>query len=337
MVKCMKFIDIPQFGGSEVMCFGHTDKPSVTESQLLVKVAAIGVNRADILQRQGKYPPPAGESDIVGLEVCGEVVEAADDAWLGKMVFGLVPGGAYAQYCLLNAAHAFELPSGYSAVEGAGIAEVFLTAYQGIFQIGQFVRGQTVLIHAGASGVGSAGIQLVKAMGGDVIVTVGSEQKAQFCRDLGADLVINYKQDDFVAPIKGFCKAQGIQGVDVVLDCVAGEYIAKDIDCIALDGKIVVIAMMGGRFVVSLDMAKMLAKRVSIVASTLRNRSDHYKSQLIDDFKKQFWQALTTRQIQPVIDKVFDWQQAAKAHDYIEGNFNQGKVVLVPNPKSLEG
>lgn len=327
----MKFIDIPEFGASDVLQFNTTEKPQADADHLLVKVAAIGVNRADILQRQGKYPPPAGESPIVGLEVCGEVVEAVDESWLGKKVFGLVAGGAYAEYCLLKPEHAFELPQGFSAEQGAAIAEVFLTAFQAIFHIGQLSQGQTALIHAGASGVGSAAIELVKAAGATAIVTVGSDEKAQFCRDLGADLAINYKQQDYVAQCKAFFKDNGLSGANVVLDCVAGDYIARDINCLAVDGCIVVIAMMGGRFVESLDMAKMMAKRVSLVASTLRNRSDGYKSQLIVDFKRQFWQALIDGEIKPVIDSVFDWQDAAKAHDYIEANRNQGKVILSVN------
>lgn len=324
----MKFIDINGFGGSEVLQMGETDTPQIDAQHLLVKVAAIGVNRADILQRQGKYPPPKGESEILGLEVCGEVVECEDKSWLGKKVFGLVAGGAYAEYCLLKPEHAFELPNGFSTSDGAAIAEVFLTAYQTLFAIGHLTKGQTVLIHAGASGVGTAAIQLAKCAGCRVIVTCSNERKAQFCINLGADAAINYKQNDYVGEVKNFCKSQGVSGVDVVLDCVAGEYISKDINCLAMDGKIVVIAMMGGRFVESLDMAKMMAKRVSITASTLRNRSDSYKTQLIADFKRQFWQHLCDGDIKAVIDSVYDWQEVAKAHEYIEANKNLGKVVL---------
>ncbi|MFT4929581.1 MAG: NADPH2:quinone reductase [Phenylobacterium sp.] len=328
----MQFIDIPTFGEASVMTLAQTDKPITGEGELLVKVSAIGVNRADILQRQGKYPAPKGESEILGLEVCGEVVGAAGSElkqqWLGKEVFGLVAGGAYAEYCVLRAEHAFELPANLSCQQGAAVAEVFLTAYQALVQIGGLDESvSTVLIHAGASGVGTAAIQLAKARGATVIVTVGSEEKKTFCQQLGADLAINYHQEDFVSVIK-----QHKLAVNLAVDCIAGEYINRDINCLTMDGKIVVLAIMGGRFVESLDMAKMLGKRITIQASTLRNRSDEYKTVLINRFKADFYQGLCAEGevgIKPVVDKVFDWHDAVSAHEYIQSNRNMGKVVLV--------
>lgn len=320
----MRFIDLPEFGGAEVLCFGQTDKPQITDEQLLVKVAAIGVNRADILQRMGKYPPPKGESPILGLEICGEVVESADPDWLGKQVFGLVGGGAYAEYCVLEKSQAFELPDKCDVLQGAGIAEIFLTAYQAMFAIGELKSNQTVLIHAGASGVGTAAIRLAKAVSAKVVVTVGSEEKQQFCRALGADIAINYKTQDFVSAIK----EQVPGGVNLVVDCIAGDYINRDINCMAMDSKIVVLAMMQGRFVEMLDMAKMLGKRITITASTLRSRSSDYKARLVADFKRDFFDKIESGKITPVIDKVFDWQDVEQAHRYIEGNLNKGKVVL---------
>ncbi|NQZ08231.1 MAG: NAD(P)H-quinone oxidoreductase [Algicola sp.] len=320
----MKFIDIPEFGNPSVLTFSATDIPVVKADQLLVKVKAIGVNRADTLQRQGKYPPPKGESTILGLEMCGEVVEAQDSQWRGKKVFGLVAGGAYAEYCVLNTEHAFVLPDTMTPEQGAAIAEVFLTAYQSLFAIGDLQAGQTVLIHAGASGVGTAAIQLAKNAGAKVVVTVGSEQKKAFCEQLGADLAINYHEQDFVSVIKEQVKG----GVNLVIDCVAGDYIHRDINCLAMDGKIVVLAIMGGRFVELLDIAKMMGKRATIQASTLRNRSDEYKSDLIEQLQQRFGAALAGGQIKPIIDSVFDWQDVAAAHQYIEDNKNMGKVVL---------
>lgn len=320
----MRFIDTVEFGPADVLGFAVTDKPKPGEGQLLVKVAAIGVNRADILQRQGKYPPPKGESPILGLEVCGEVVASDDHSWLGKQVFGLVAGGAYAEYCLLDAALAFELPSNLTPEQGAGIAEVFLTAYQAMFTIGNLLPQQKVLFHAGASGVGTAAIQLAKAVDAQVIVTVGSEEKQAFCRELGADVAINYKTDDFGQSIKE--RVPG--GVNLVVDCIAGEYISSNINCLAMDGKIVVLAMMQGRFVEMLDMAKMLGKRITLTASTLRNRSNDYKAQLVADFKRDFFAKFASGELKPVIDKVFDWDDAADAHRYIEANQNKGKVIL---------
>lgn len=321
----MQFIDTPAFGEAEVMVFGQTAKPTVGEGELLVKVKTIGVNRADILQRQGKYPAPKGESNILGLEVCGEVVATVDgqQQWLGKKVFGLVAGGAYAEYCVLRAEHAFELPENLNFEQGAAVAEVFLTAYQAMVAIGQLTAKQTVLIHAGASGVGTAAIQLAKAIGATVIVTAGSEEKVAFCRQLGADLAINYHDKDFVSEIK-----QHKLAVNLVVDCIAGEYINRDINCLTLDGKIVVLAIMGGRFVESLDMAKMLGKRISIEASTLRNRSDGYKSALIARFKADFYQPLCRGEVNAVVDTVFGWRDVVGAHQHIEENRNMGKVVL---------
>ncbi len=320
----MKFIDLPEFGAPSLLTFSETHKPLANADQLLVKVKAIGVNRADTLQRQGKYPPPKGESTILGLEICGEVVEAQDKQWIGKQVFGLVAGGAYAEYCVLNTAHAFTLPEQMTAELGAAIAEVFLTAYQSLFAIGDLQAGQTLLVHAGASGVGTAAIQLAKAAGAKVVVTVGSEPKKAFCEQLGVDLVINYREQDFVSVIKAQVKG----GVNLVVDCVAGDYINRDINVLAMDGKIVVLAIMGGRFVESLDMAKMMGKRATIEASTLRNRSDEYKSDLINQLQKRFGAALQSGEIKPIIDKVFDWKDVAQAHQYIEDNKNMGKVVL---------
>jgi putative PIG3 family NAD(P)H quinone oxidoreductase len=324
----MNFIGLNDFGDSDVMVMGQCAVPTPQADELLVKVKAIGVNRADILQRQGKYPAPAGESDILGLEVCGEVVESNDPYWKGKLVFGLVAGGAYAEYCVLKREHAFELDEKLSFTDGAAIAEVFLTAYQALIHIGRLEAGKTALIHAGASGVGTDAIQLVKAIGAKAIVTVGSEDKAQFCRKLGADLAINYKTTDFVAEVKGYCKSHQRPGVDVVVDCVAGEYIGKDINCLGLDGHIVVLAMMGGRFAEQLDMAKMLAKRATISASTLRNRSHQYKTDLITQFKTQFEPLLASGQLKSIVDQVFDWKNVGDAHRYIEANKNKGKVVL---------
>ncbi len=319
----MKFIQVAEFGSPEVMTLGEMDKPVRQQGQLLIKVEAVGVNRADILQRQGKYPPPKGESEVLGLEICGEVVEADDCEMLGKKVFGLVAGGGYAQYCLLEQALAFELPGHYSAVQGAAIAEVFLTAYQAMFEIAGLKAQQKALIHAGASGVGSAAIQLAKAIGAEVAVTVGSEQKRDFCMALGADKAINYNTQDFVEQIK-----TDFGAVDVVVDCIAGDYIARDISCMALDGHIVVLAMMGGRFAESIDMAKMLAKRVSLTASTLRNRTNTYKAQLVAHFKRDFYPLFEKGSLKPVVDSVFDWQDVACAHRFIEENQNKGKVIL---------
>lgn len=321
----MKYLAL---GEDQQLSLQSTDKPKVAGSQCLVKVSAIGVNRADILQKQGKYPAPKGESDILGLEVSGEIVQIGDnvnDRQVGDHVYGLVAGGGYAEYVAIESAHILEMPNNLSSVQCAGIAEVFLTAYQSLFMVGELKKKQTVLVHAGASGVGTAAIQLAKYLGCYVIATVGNDEKVQACLKLGADEVLNYKKHDFL----DFCKVKVPKGFDVIIDVVAGEYINKNIKLLAMDGNLVVLSMLGGRFTKEIDCAKLLQKRASIKASTLRNRSHLYKSELVSQFSHTFGQALKAGEISPVIDKVFDWSQSEKAHQYIVENQNIGKVILM--------
>ncbi len=320
----MKYISVNQ---QQQLVFAAVECPRITTSQCLIKVHAIGVNRADILQRQGKYPPPAGESTILGLEVSGEIVACggAVDHWQrGDKVYGLVAGGGYAEYVAINAEHLMKLPDNYTYEQGAAIAEVFLTAYQSLFSLAQLQPQQSVLIHAGASGVGTAAIQLAKAKQCKVVVTVGHEEKAQACILLGADAAINYQEVDFVA----WAKKNHPQGFDVIVDVVAGEYLNKNIKVAALDARIIILAMLGGRFSQSVDIAKLLMKRLTIQASTLRNRSDGYKKQLIIDFVNDFYPLLKKGKIHPVIDSVFSWQETEQAHQLMLTNNNIGKIVL---------
>ncbi len=322
----MKQISLEGFGGPEVLTFTETDIPQPASHDIVVKVHAIGVNRADILQREGKYPPPKGESDIPGLEIAGEIISVGreqPDTLKGKRVAALVAGGGYAEYALVRQGQWLELPDDWSFVEGAGLIETFITAWQTLFDIAQLQAGQRVLIHAGASGVGTSAIQLAKQKGCWVATTVSNDEKAERCKQLGADLTINYNESSFAEIIK----AQG-KGVDIVLDCVAGEYLNDNVKCLNMDGQIVVIAMLGGRFTHSFDMARLIMKRGKLQASTLRNQSDSKKQQLIKDFASTFGQALKTRQILPVIDSSYDWHNITEAHQRIESNQNIGKVVL---------
>ena len=230
----MQYIDVPEFGGPEAMQLAQMKVPVPQKGELLVKVHASGVNRADILQREGKYPPPSGESPIIGLEVCGEVMIAGGTIATGRKVFGLVAGGGYGQYCIVKEELAFDLPNNMSVFEGAAFTEAYLTAYQTLFVVGGLTVAKTALIHAGASGVGAAAIRLTKLAGARAIVTVSSDEKKAFCEQLGADLAINYNKEDFVSVIKNQKEV-----VNVVLDCVAGDYIARDLQCLGFDGKIV--------------------------------------------------------------------------------------------------
>jgi len=316
------------------LVFSQTDMPEIAADECLIKVHAIGINRADLLQRAGKYPAPLGESEILGLEVSGEIVQCGEAVsnnhqgkpWqLGDKVFGLVAGGGYAQYVKVKARQLFCLPEQFSFEQGAACAEVFLTAYQSLFSIAKLMNNSKVLIHAGASGVGSAAIQLAKAKKCDVAVTVGSNAKAQACLALGADFAINYQKTDFVA----WSKENVSAGYDVIIDVVSGEYLAKNINVATLDGHIVTLSMLGGRYCSQVDIAKLLAKRLTLSASTLRNRSEEYKAQLVDSFSRDFYADLVNGTIKPIIDSVYPWQQVEQAHEKMAKNENVGKLVLL--------
>jgi len=272
------------------LSFDEVEKPVIGDDECLIKVRAIGVNRADILQKQGSYPPPPGESTILGIEACGELVAIGEQqsSWsIGDKVFAIVPGGAYAQYVKVKTDHLIKLPENLTFAQGAAMAEVFLTAYQCLFTIANLQPKAKVLIHAGASGVGTAAIQLAKYLNCTVTVTVGNEDKADACKALGADDAINYQQTDFVDWAK-----QKAQNFDVILDVVAGEYVNKNISVCALDGHIVMLSMLGGRFAENIDVAKMLVKRVNIHATTLRSRSNDYKTKLLTPLLMIFINAL---------------------------------------------
>lgn len=309
--------------------FAETEKPAIADDECLIKVRAIGVNRADILQKQGKYPPPAGESSILGIEACGDIsaISGEHAKWhVGDKVFAIVPGGAYAEYVKVKTAHLMKLPENLTYVQGAAIAEVFLTAYQCLFTIANLQQNAKVLIHAGASGVGSAAIQLAKQFNCSVTVTVGNQDKVGACLALGADDAINYQQTDFV----GWAK-ENQQSYDVIVDVVAGEYVNKNISVCALDGHIVMLSMLGGRFAENVDVAKMLIKRVNIHATTLRSRGDAYKTSLIKAFIRNFYNRLAFGTIAPVIHQEYCWHDVEVAHQVMQNNENIGKLILTTN------
>ncbi len=320
----VQFIDI---NDSQQLFVNETIMPEVKVGQCLIKIHAIGVNRADLLQRAGKYPPPPGESPILGLEVCGELVEIGEGVsnWsVGDKVLGLVAGGGYAEYATINSEHLIKLPDHLNYQQGAAIAEVFLTAFQSLFTIANLQPNENVLIHAGASGVGSAAIQLAKAIGCNVTVTVSNDAKAQACSEFGADNIIIYTEQDFVTWKKENFK----QGFDVILDVVGGDYLNKNIDVAGLDCRIIMLAMLGGRFSEPVDFAKLLGKRINLHASTLRNRSDDYKAKLVNDFVSKFLSDFDTGKLKPVIEQVIPWLEADKAHSLMAANKNIGKYIL---------
>lgn len=324
----MRAVIVTEPGGPEQLTLGEAPLPRQTERDLLVKVKATALNRADILQRQGKYPPPPGASPILGLEMAGEVVEvgAECEGWQpGDRVFGLLPGGGYAEYAAIPGELAMRIPAGFDFAEGAAIAEVYLTAYQALFWLGELKRGERVLIHAGASGVGTAAIQLAKQAGAFVIVTAGSEAKRNTCHQLGADVALDYKAEPFTAGVK---EATAGTGADVVLDFVGAAHWEQNIDSLAVDGRWILISTLGGTRVKEVDLRALMAKRIHLKATTLRSRSLSYKIELTRDFADYALPLFGEGKLQPVLDRTFSWRDVADAHRYMEADRNIGKIVL---------
>lgn len=330
----MRYIQHTEGQSANTLRIGKTAKPTISTGQVLVKVMAFGVNRADTLQRQGKYPAARGESPILGLEVAGviESIAAETDRWqVGDKVFGLVAGGGYAEYVAVNAKHLMRLPESLCMVEGAAISEVFLTAYQSLFSLAKLQATETVLIHAGASGVGLAAIQLAKHAGANVVATSSSDGKLNICKQMGADLLINYQRQDF----SQIFKSKQLYA-NVIIDFVGGDYLNRNLSVLALDGRIIYLAMLAGRYADPLDMAKLLSKRACIQGSTLRNRSDEYKSALTAKFEHKYLAAFSSRTLVANLDTCFLAQDIAKAHERLETNASQGKLIGVWDSQMLE-
>ena len=328
----MKYIAIDQ---SNHLYIAEQDKPNIESNECLVRVKGIGVNRADLLQREGKYPAPKGDSPILGLEISGDIVECGSCVHhfqQGDKIFALVSGGGYAEYVKVKADLLFYLPENMSYAQGAATAEVFLTAYQSLFSLSKLKNHDRVLIHAGASGVGTAAIQLAKARFCEVVVTVGTAEKAKACLALGADHAIIYKETDFVT----WSKEHMPEGYDVIIDVVAGDYFNKNILVAGLDAHIVILSLLGGRYSHDLDIAKLLLKRITVTASTLRNRSDRYKANLVQDFYNDFYHQFAKEQLLPFIDSVYSWSGAEQAHDKLYQHSNIGKLVLMTDNDTLE-
>ncbi|MEL6254112.1 MAG: NAD(P)H-quinone oxidoreductase [Bacteroidota bacterium] len=322
----MKAILIDKPGGPEGLYIGEYPTPEPASHEILVKVAATALNRADTMQREGRYPPPPGASPIMGLEMAGTVVSAGSDAskWKeGDQVCGLLPGGGYAEYAVIHEDLAMPVPANMDLKMAAGLPEVFMTAYQAMFWLGELKEGETVLLHAGASGVGTAGIQMAKAKGAKVWVTA-SAGKHKACLNLGADQCIDYKTEDFAAFIQ---KNHHQKGVNLIVDPIGGAYFPKNLDVMLPDGKLVVLAFMGG-MLSEINLAKVLIKRLRVQGSTLRARDLSYKITLAQDLQKDFGSAFSSAEIKPVIDSVFDWSEVADAHRYIGANKNTGKIIL---------
>jgi NADPH2:quinone reductase len=314
-------------GGPEMLVPERRPVPPLAEGEVLVKVAAAGVNRPDVMQRQGLYPPPKGATDIPGLEIAGEVVALGSGVqrWkLGDKVMALVVGGGYAEYCPAHETHALPLPRGLTLVEAAAIPETFLTVWHNVFERGRLRAGETLLVHGGSSGIGTAAIQLAKAFGARVITTAGSAEKCAACRRLGADVAVNYKEQDFVAATK---TATDGKGAEVVLDMVGGDYIERNYEAAAVEGRVVQIAFQGSPKA-TVDFRRIMLKRLTHTGSTLRARSIPDKGAIARGVETQVLPLIAAGKVKPVMDSTFPLAQAASAHRRMEASSHVGKIVL---------
>jgi NADPH2:quinone reductase len=326
----MPAVEIPAFGGPQVLRLGQRPVPTWGAGECLIEVAASGINRPDVLQRKGHYPVPPGITDVPGLEVAGRIV-AGDAAALaqagfaiGDRVCALVAGGGYARWCAAPVGQCLPVPAGWTDAEAAGLPETMFTVWSNVFDRGRLAAGETLLVHGGTSGIGVTAIQMAKAAGARVLVTVGSDEKAEACRALGADLAINYRTQDFAQEA---LSATGGKGVDVILDMVAGEYIARGVKCLAEDGRLVIIAVQGGTGA-SFDAGLVLRRRLTITGSTLRPRPVAFKAAIARSLRERAWGWLESGRIRPVLFRCYAPAQAAEAHALMESNQHVGKIVL---------
>lgn len=322
----MTAIGIKAPGGPEMLQVEERPVPEPGEGQILVKVGAAGVNRPDVMQRMGLYPPPKGAPDIPGLEIAGEIVALgkAVKRWtLGDRVMALVVGGGYAEYCIAEAAHTLPV-SGLSMVEAAAVPETFMTVWHNVFERGGLKEGETLLVHGGSSGIGVTAIQLAKAFGAKVITTAGSPEKCEACRKLGADVAINYKTEDFVAATKA---ATGDQGANVILDMVGGDYIARNFEAAAVEGRIVQIAFQGNAKA-TVNYMRLMLKRLHHTGSTLRSRSNADKATIARAVEEKALPLVAAGKVKSVIYKTFPLKEAAAAHALMESSAHIGKIVL---------
>jgi len=323
----MTVVAISQPGGPDVLKPQTRPLPQVGPHDVLIKVAAAGVNRPDVAQRSGVYPPPPGASDLPGLEVAGEVAAIGADVTrykVGDKVMSLVAGGGYAQYCLAHETHAMPVPAAFTMQEAAATPETLMTVWHNVFERGGLKAGETLLIHGGSSGIGTMAIQLAKAFGAKVIVTVGSQDKADACLKLGADRAINYKTEDFVAEAKA---ATGGAGPNVILDMVGGEYIERNYDAAAVDGRVVQIAFLSSPKA-TVNFSKLMVKRLHHTGSTLRPRSVADKAAMVEAITAKVLPLLQTGQIKPLMDSTFPLEKANEAHRRMETSQHIGKIVL---------
>jgi len=323
----MTAIEIREHGGPEVLVPGSRPVPQPAEGEVLVKVAAAGINRPDVLQRQGGYAPPPGASDIPGLEIAGTIVAlgaGVTDWKVGDQVTALVAGGGYAEYCAAPAPQCLPLPKGLDMAAAAAIPETFFTVWSNVFDRGRLAAGEAFLVHGGSSGIGTTAIQLAHHFGARVFTTAGSADKCRACEELGAERAINYREEDFVTVVK---EATGGKGVDVILDMVGGDYIARDVAALAPDGRLVFIAFLGGPKA-EVNFMPVMLKRLTITGSTLRARSVAFKGAIAQALKAKVWPLIESGKVGPVLYRSFPLAAAADAHRLMESSVHIGKIVL---------
>jgi len=327
----MRAIEITQPGKPEVLQLCERPTPALKAGEVLIKVHAAGINRPDVLQRLGKYPVPPGASDLPGLEVAGEIVDGdldGSDFKKGDLVCALVQGGGYAEYCAAPLAQCLPVPQGLSALEAATLPETYFTVWSNVFDRARLSAGESLLVQGGSSGIGVTAIQLARALGHRVFATAGSADKCRAVEALGAERGINYRDEDFVAVVKELTNGKG---VDVILDMVAGDYVAREIGCLADDGRLVVIALLGGARA-DLDMGQVLRRRLTVTGSTLRPRPVDFKAAIARQLREHAWPLFAQGKIKPVIHQVFPLAQAAQAHALMESSTHVGKIVLQVQP-----
>ncbi|MGD2016151.1 MAG: NAD(P)H-quinone oxidoreductase [Desulfobacterales bacterium] len=324
----MRFINISKHGGPEVMEIKEGEAPDPGKGEVLIRVHAAGVNRPDVMQRQGLYPPPPGASPILGLEVSGEVVAVGDDvsAWsVSDRVCALTNGGGYAEYVAVPAGQCLPLPAGLPLAEAAALPETFFTVWTNVFDRAMLKPGERFLVHGGSSGIGTTAIQMAKALGSKVFTTAGNAEKCAVCRHLGADVAVNYTEQDFVKVIN---EATNGQGVDVILDMVGGDYVARNLELAAMDGRIANISFLKGSQV-EIDMMQVLRKRLIITGSTLRPRTPEAKADIAQKLRTQIWPLIESKAIKPLIAARFPLMDAAESHQLMESSKHIGKIILM--------
>lgn len=321
----MRVIDIETPGGPEALRLVERPTPRPSPGEVLIKVAAAGLNRADILQRRGHYPPPPGTPNWPGMEVAGTIATVAPDVTefkVGDAVCALLAGGGYAEYCVVPPGQVLPLPAGMTMTDAASLPEAYFTVWSNVFELAGLRAGQSLLVHGGASGIGVAAIQLARARGATVYATAGSDERCRYCESLGAARGINHREEDFVAVVR----AAGA-GVDVVLDMVGGDYLARNLEALATEGRIVVIATQGGN-TAKLDLLKVMLKRAVVTGTTLRSRPLAFKAAIKAALLREVWPLFDSGALRPVVDRVFALEQAAQAHAYMESGAHRGKIVL---------